>query len=214
MLKHTPLPPTALTYVHIYTHTFICFGVPVNHWRPITRRALWNEFAFQFGPVSPNVYNSVTTFQKGLRCCFWWSLISKFLCSSVFTLIFSFLFSFSIIKEVGLERSNALGFVRQFGISPAKNTSQFPGMSHQQFSRSLEPGQMGFPRGVGPLPFLAHTIETWNWRFLWPHICFKKILFSPSGEFKPEIEHCFSRERSRRNADEVGVKYHIFIQVL
>lgn len=78
------------------------------------------------------------------------------------------------MKEIRLERSNALGFVRQFGISPVKNTSQFPGMSNQQLSRSLEPGQMGSPRSVGPLPFLAHTIKTWNHRFLWPHICLKR----------------------------------------
>lgn len=51
-----------------------------------------------------------------------------------------------------MERSDALGFVRQIGISLVKNKFQFPGMSNQQFSRSLEPGQMGSPRRVGPLP--------------------------------------------------------------
>lgn len=64
------------------------------------------------------------------------------------------------MKEISLERSNALGFVRQFGISPVTNTSQFPGMSNQQLNGSLEPGQVGFPRRVGALPFLAHTIKT------------------------------------------------------
>jgi hypothetical protein len=34
------------------------------------------------------------------------------------------------MKERWLERSNASGFVRQFGISPVKNISQFPEMSN------------------------------------------------------------------------------------